>query len=133
MFHHDSNCYTGRVREHQEYDIQCAIVEYLEILKSQGKLNLFTAIPNSTYTKSWMQKIKNTKSGVRAGHPDLLIVFPSTILYLELKKEKGGVVSPYQKEWISVLQNRPGVIAKIANGFDSAKNIIDSIIRSQDV
>lgn len=110
-----------------EYSIQVALVEYLELLKSQGKVILFTSIPNSTFTKSWSAKVKNTKTGLRPGFPDLVIIFPNGVLFLELKKEKGSVVSPYQKAWQEALLGR-GLHAVIAKGFDAAKQAIDTYV-----
>lgn len=110
-----------------EYQIQCQVVEYLELLKTQKKVVLFTAIPNSTFTKSWIVKMKNKRSGVRPGLCDLFIITPHKAFFLELKREKGGVVSKEQTDWIGAL-NRVGIIAGVAKGFDEAKEVIDTII-----
>jgi hypothetical protein len=53
----------------------------------------FTAIPNSTYTKSWKQKIVNTMMGVRPGLCDMLILLKTkkALLFVEMKlpREQG--------------------------------------------
>lgn len=110
--------------EESEFVIQCQVVEYLELLQAQGKILAFTAIPNSTFTTSWSVKMKNKRSGVRPGHPDLLIVSPTHALYLELKKKRGGTVSINQKAWIEHLKDKKTVSAVCA-GFESAKEFID--------
>jgi hypothetical protein len=38
--------------------------------------------------------------GVSPGVPDLFI--PDWLLWVEMKREKGGRVSPEQKDWISI-------------------------------
>lgn len=109
-----------------EYTIQCQVVEYLEILKKQGKVVLFTAIPNSTFTKSWMVKMKNKKMGVRPGLCDLFILTPTAGFFLELKRERGGVLSQAQKEWIKALADAE-IPAFVAKGFESAKETLDAL------
>lgn len=104
---------------HEEIE-QAQVVEYLEL-----RGFYFTAIPNSTYTKSWKQKTKNKQQGLRAGLPDLLIVIPrGPLLFLEMKRVKGGVVSEKQKQWINVLNNINNVHAEVAKGFEHALEII---------
>lgn len=115
-----------------EYDEQCALVEYLEL-----KGLLFSKTAQETFTRSWGQKMKNRKSGLRKGLPDMFIVIPaekaicglSILLAIEMKRVKGGRVSDEQLEWIKSLSEVPGVRAVIANGFDQAKKIVDSCLK----
>lgn len=51
-----------------EYDEQCALVEYLEL-----KGLMFSKIAQETFTRSWGQKMKNQRSGLRKGLPDMFI------------------------------------------------------------
>ena len=101
-----------------------ALVEYLEILQSQKKILEFSHTANETYTKSWSQKRKNTQMGVKKGLPDYVVVTTKTLLFIEMKRVKGGVISPEQKSWIESL-NSVGVVAQICAGFEEAKKIID--------
>lgn len=110
-----------------EYEITCQVADYLDLLQKQGKVQVFTHAAQETFTKSWGVKMKNKKMGVHPGLADFVIVSPSTILFLELKRLKGGVVSPEQKNWFLALQNRPGVSSVIAKGFEEAKKYIDDI------
>ena len=57
-----------------EYAEQCDFVNWLEDLQAVGKIRLFTANPNNTYTKSWSQKRKMKNEGVRQGYPDMTII-----------------------------------------------------------
>jgi len=86
----------------------------------------FTAIPNSTYTKSENQKRRNTASGLRRGLPDLLIIVNDRLVFVEMKRTKGGVVSKEQKEWIEVLNNI-GIPAQVCRGATAAINFIKEI------
>jgi hypothetical protein len=59
-----------------------------------------------------------TAEGVTRGIPDIQI--PSLKLFIEMKRQKGGVVSPEQKDWIEYL-NSIGYNAVICKGFEAAK------------
>jgi len=83
-----------------ETEEQETLVKYLEI-----KGLKFSAIPNGMYSKSWSVKMKNKREGVRSGVPDLLVVLPKKLLFIELKRVKGGTVSQEQKEWIERLNS----------------------------
>jgi hypothetical protein len=116
-----------------EYQEQCALVEYLEILKAQGKIVLFTALPNNVWTRSWNQKMKQTKEGLRKGFPDLCIILKdrfgdNRMVFIEMKRKKGGQVSPEQKEWNEVLNKIIDTNAYICKGFEEAKKVIDKFI-----
>lgn len=106
-----------------EYEEQCNFVAWLEAKKLK-----FTAIPNSTFTTSWGQKIKNKKLGLRAGLPDLLIITPLGLVFVEMKRLKGGSLKPDQKEWIEALNELSGVEAKMCRGAEEAINYIKEFI-----
>ena len=104
-------------------------VEYLELLQKQGKIGLFTHSSNETYTKSWKIKNRNKAMGVRAGMPDYLICLPAhkTLLFIEMKRVKGGTLTVEQKAWLKML-NECGVIALVAKGFDEANAILERYV-----
>jgi len=105
---------------------QMAFVIYLERLKLQEKIKRFTAIPNSTYTDSWNQKRKNKDMGVRSGLLDLFIITENrSMIFIEMKRQKGGVVSKEQKEWIKAINECDNAQAFVCKGFKDAKTIID--------
>lgn len=108
-----------------EYQEQCLLVQYLEL-----KGLLFSKLAQETFTKSWGIKMKNKMSGVRPGVPDMLIILPNQkLLFIEMKKLKGGHTSPEQIRWIKELNNCKGVIAFVAHGFEEAKQFIDHFSR----
>ena len=75
------------------------------------------AIPNGGYrSKAAAAKLK--VEGVSAGIPDLFI--PAFRLWIEMKRVKGGRLSPDQKDWIEYLQSN-GYICFVCNGADDAK------------
>jgi hypothetical protein len=101
---------------------QIVLVQYLEL-----KGHTFTAIPNSTFTRSWSQKLKNKRMGVRAGLPDLFIVLKNNIpLFIELKRKKTGKVSPEQKKWLETLADA-NIRAFVCYGADEAIAVISEL------
>lgn len=108
-----------------EFEEQKVFVEWLE-----AKGLKFSAIPNSTYTTSWNQKRKNKESGLRAGLPDLLIILPACkgLLFIEMKRTKGGVISPEQQGWINELNTLDGVEAAVCKGAAEAISKVASYL-----
>jgi len=103
---------------------QLRVVAYLEVLKLQGKVLMFTAHADNMKTNI-ITAVKAKRMGKRSGYPDLTIVTKKTVLYIELKRVKGGVVSESQKEWIEAFEATGSVKACICKGFEEAKSIID--------
>ena len=70
-------------------------------------------------------------SGMSAGFPDLFIFRPSGKyhgLALELKREKGGRLSPAQAIWLETL-NAEGYKAVCAHGYEEAVAAIEKYIK----
>ena len=64
--------------------------------------------------------------GHYSGIPDLVILLGNgKICFVELKRQKGGVVSEEQKKWIEYLNNN-GYPAKVCKGCDEAIKFIES-------
>ena len=101
-----------------------ALARYLLILQRMGKLLLYSHIPHETYTTSWAVKRRNVLEGVRMGVPDYIVIIGNKVLFIELKRLKGGTVSAEQKEWITHLQGKE-TEARVCKGFDQAKAFID--------
>lgn len=108
--------------EHQEC---AAFVQYLNLKNIKH-----THINNEMWTKSWKQKMKAKVEGVSRGVPDYLILLKDKVVFIEMKRIKGGVVSSEQKEWIDELNKIGGnVKANICYGADQAINYIESLIK----
>lgn len=110
--------------KNEEFEEQCAVVKYLELKKIK-----FTALPLSTYTKSWGVKMKNKASGVRPGIPDLFMIINGQGVFIEMKKKKGGVVSPEQKDWIERINQCDCLSAHVCKGFEEAVVVINSYLK----
>jgi hypothetical protein len=64
--------------------------------------------------------------GKRKGYPDLTVVTNTgVVLYIEMKKAKGGVVSKEQKEWIEAFNTCENVKAWVCKGFKEAEYFIN--------
>lgn len=103
---------------------QANFVQWLEI-----KGYRFTSIPNSTYTKSWKQKAKNTRMGLRAGFPDMVVIAAGKFMAIEMKRNNGAKPTARQKEWIEALQ-AAGVPTAVCNSTDEAIAFVNSTVKS---
>lgn len=112
-----------------EYDLTCQVAKYLDILKLQGKVLLFTHVANELRTTPWAGA-KRKRMGLRKGFPDFVVVYQNSILFLELKREKSSTTSKEQKEWIKTLNGiqSQNIDAHITKGWDDTKKVIDSYI-----
>lgn len=66
--------------------------------------------------------VKAKKAGARKGIPDLFLLIPCGQyhgLYIEMKRLKGGRLSPEQKEWIQTLSHA-GYKAEVCKGHQAA-------------
>jgi len=100
--------------EHQE---QVAFVRWFHVQFPSVKI---FAVPNAAVRDerlaAWMKA-----EGLAAGVPDLCI--PAWNLWIEMKRQKGGTVSPDQAEWIAYL-NAHGHRAVVCKGFDDARRAV---------
>lgn len=103
---------------------QANFVQWLEI-----KGYKYTAIPNSTYTKSWKQKAKNTRMGLRAGFPDMVVIAEGIFMAIEMKRVKNGALTPAQKDWVEAL-TKANIPAAVCKGVDEAIAFVQQTIKS---
>lgn len=75
------------------------------------------AIPNGG-GRSMAQGASLKAEGVQAGVPDLFV--PAWSLWIEMKRETGGTVSPAQRDWIAYLEGI-GHTVIVGRGFDDAR------------
>mgnify|MGYP000883117371 FL=1 len=111
----------------------------------------FTHIANESGRgrTAMLRTAKLKRMGQSKGFPDYLIAIPSHIPYLEvikdgencierrvdkrliaieLKRQKGGHVSPSQREWLKIL-NSAGIEAVVCHGFEEAKKFIEERLK----
>lgn len=110
-----------------EFDEQERLIHDLEDYKRKGKILMFTALPNNTYTNSWVQKQRLVRQGQKKGFPDLCIITKTKVVFIEMKRRTGGTVSPEQKAWIEAFQS-VNIDACVCKGYEEAKAYIDSLI-----
>ena len=78
------------------------------------------AIPNGGH-RGASQGASLKAEGVQAGVPDLCV--PEWLLWIEMKREAGGVVSPVQRDWIQYLESI-GHRVIVGKGCEDAKRQI---------
>ena len=106
-----------------EANQQEIVIKYLRLAYPHA---LYCASAGGMRT-SYLQAIKMKRTGYVKGFPDLFIYEPNADyhgLAIEMKKEKGGVASPEQKEWQEQLRNR-GYASYICKGNEEAIKVID--------
>jgi hypothetical protein len=86
------------------------------------------AIPNGG-TRSPSGALKLKLEGVSPGVPDLFV--PEWGLWIEMKRAKGGRVSPEQQDWIAYLTG-VGYKIIVGAGADDAKHQILNFLRTRD-
>lgn len=80
------------------------------------------AIPNGGH-RGASQGAALKAEGVSPGLPDLFV--PEWLLWVEMKREAGGIVSPVQRDWIEYLEGI-GHRVIVGKGFEDAKRQIES-------
>lgn len=81
---------------------------------------------NEMWTKSWKQKTKSKEMGTQSGIPDLFICFKQGIIGFEMKRVKGGSVSPTQRYWHKILE-ACGIKCFVCRGCLAAIETLDSL------
>ena len=81
------------------------------------------AVPNGG-ARTGLQGVALKAEGVSPGVPDLCV--PAWNLWVEMKRETGGIVSPVQKDWIAYLEGI-GHHVIVGRGFEDAKRQIEII------
>jgi hypothetical protein len=99
---------------------QAALVQWMTLKRIR-----FFAIPNGG-ARHIAEAVKFKRCGVIRGVPDLMVPVPSGSyhgLFLELKRQRGGRLTPEQVEWLAFLRSQD-YWADFAHGFEEARNII---------
>lgn len=115
--------------EHQE---QVRLFKWLYLMSRRYPfLALAFAIPNGSY-KSMAAAARFKAEGLKSGVPDILLPYPRTNrifpvhgLFIEMKRIKGGVVSPAQKAWHEHLRNHGYRVAVCYGWHEAALAVID--------
>ena len=114
--------------KNEESNAQSAVFRWIDLHRNKySALRMAFAVPNGAKRSIITASILK-REGVRRGVPDILLLSPSNGFHglaIEMKKEKGGVISPEQKEWLKNLQEE-GYAAFVCKGAEDA---IDTIKR----
>lgn len=110
---------TKSLSDHGESESMAQIKTVAWFRKTYPGVKIF-AIPNGG-RRSPSEALRLKNEGVSAGVPDLFV--PEWGLWIEMKKETGGKVSPAQSEWLGYLEEI-GHTAIVCPGFDAAKTAI---------
>lgn len=117
-----------------EDEEQIMVMNWAELAKGKWpELELLFHIPNGG-KRGKREAARFRDMGVKAGVPDLCLPVPRgnyAGLYIEMKRRKGGVVSPEQKKWISSLRGR-GYAAEMARGGAEAVAIIEGYLELEE-
>jgi hypothetical protein len=89
--------------------------------RKYGPVRIF-AIPNGGY-RSMSTAGKLKAEGVSAGVPDMFV--PAWRLWVEMKRQKGGRVSPEQADWIEYLESL-GYTCLVCPGSENAQAQVDA-------
>jgi hypothetical protein len=113
-----------------EYAEQCVVFEWLKYCKLDGADLAFSSLYGIRLPIGLAVKAK--KAGMKSGVPDIFLPVPRTFfetkaghelwyhgLFIEMKREKGGVVSQAQKDWREALESR-GYKVVVAKGAKEA-------------
>lgn len=86
----------------------------------------FTHIPGETggTQEALRRAIRMKQQGTSKGFPDYLVLKDEHIIAIELKRQKGGVVSPEQQEWLKALADC-GVACAICHGAQEAIEFVE--------
>ena len=109
-----------------ERELQEACVRWFRL--QYPKFVIF-AVPNGGSRN--LYEAKNMKeSGTLAGVADLVVVGNGgRVLFVEMKRQKGGKLKPEQEEWIQKLDDKDYCVG-VAKGCESAVRILQKYLES---
>ena len=115
-----------------EHEEQKNLIKWWAMYSSSKGIpeELLFAIPNGGKRDVITANILRSE-GVRPGVPDLFLAvetYDHAGLFIEMKRQKGGVVSHKQREFADILQSHTSYLHRICRGFDEARHCIEQYI-----
>ena len=114
-----------------EHEEQATLIEWTEV---QGirypELRKIFAIPNGGH-RNVITARKLKAEGVKPGVPDLFLPVPRNGvrgLFIEIKRRKGGRLSPEQHDWRDFLLSQ-GYGVEICKGWEEARDVLIDYLR----
>ena len=108
-----------------EHEEQREVVKWFR--RKYGPIRIF-AIPNGGF-RSRATAARLKAEGVSPGVPDLFVPFHR--LWIEMKRVKGGKLSPEQRDWQRYLVDECGHTWMVCHGAEDAKAQIDAFMEEQ--
>ena len=109
---------------------QAALFQWAELASgAHPELRLLHAIPNGGLRDA-RTAVTLKRTGVKSGVPDICLPVQRGghgALYIELKRQKGGVLSANQKVWLDRL-NQAGNRAVVCKGWEAAREAIEQYL-----
>lgn len=122
---------SNRVLVATEHEEQVALFEWMDVSRNKyPELDLAFAIPNGA-NKSIVSAKKFKAEGLKSGVPDVFLPIPRAAfhgMFVEMKRLKGGKVSPEQESWINALRDA-GYFAVICAGWQDAAYQIEAYLK----
>ena len=116
------------LKEKQE---QLALVGWLR-MKGLHFAAINQELPRPKTPQDWGFIARAKQAGMTRGIPDLMCIVPwkgeHNLVFIELKRTKGGRLSPEQADWQKWLNSCTGVGAYVAYGADEAIKLIESLM-----
>lgn len=109
-----------------EHEEQREVVKWFR--RKYGPIRIF-AIPNGGF-RSRATAARLKAEGVSPGVPDLFVPFHR--LWIEMKRVKGGKLSPEQRNWQKYLVEECGHTWMVCHGAEDAKAQIDAFMESRE-
>ena len=114
-----------------EHEEQTALMDWLYLMsRKYPELNLFYHVPNEG-KRSPAAAMKLLAEGLKKGVPDNFLPVARGGyhgLYIELKRTKGGKLSPEQRQWLDDL-NAQGYLAVECKGWEAAAKVIEKYMQ----
>lgn len=124
-----------RSRQSRQIDVPLEAEEQVKVVTyARNRGLLIFSVPNGG-KRGLMEAIRLKQQGTASGIPDLILPMARKgyhSLYIELKREKGGVVSEAQQYWLETL-NREGMLAIVCRGADEAIEAINNYFSLHDI
>lgn len=115
-------------RESQEQTWLMQWAKYASV--QYPEIDLLYHCPNGG-SRNAIEAARLKAQGVKRGVPDLCLPVPRGDyhgLYIELKRQKNGVLSADQKQWIESLRKQ-GYRVEVCKGFQSAADVIEEYLQ----
>jgi hypothetical protein len=122
------------MKNRPEHDAQVALFQWAAWQAGQRPaLHSLYAVPNGG-SRHMLEAVNLKREGVKRGVPDICLAWAAGGyhgLYIEMKRESGGRVSPEQKEWCDRLR-AAGYRVEICRGFEAGKAAITNYLGEDD-